>query len=52
MQLALERGLLPDDETLKQLVDEKGSAVYGQSIAALQWPVEPLRSVLIRKALS
>lgn len=47
LQLALERGLLPDDETLKQLTEERGSLVSRMSVASLQWPAEPLRTVLI-----
>lgn len=47
LQLALERGLLPDDETLKQLTEERGSLVSNVPVAALQWPAEPLRPVLI-----
>ena len=47
MQLALERGLLPDDETLKQLTEERGSLVSNVPVALLQWPAEPLRTILI-----
>ena len=47
VQLALERGLLPDDETLKQLTEERGSVVSSLPAASLQWPAQPLRTVLI-----
>ena len=46
--MALERGLLPDDETLKQLTGERDSLVGGQPVESLRWPAEPLRMVLIR----
>ena len=52
MQMALERGLLPDDETLKQLMEEPDSLVAGRDPASLRWPAEPLRLVLIRRAVS
>lgn len=47
--MALERGLLPDDETLKQLTEEQDSHVCGRNPSHLRWPSEPLREVLIRK---
>ena len=46
---ALERGLVPDDATLRQLTAEKDSFVAGLSPESLAWPVEPLRAVLIRR---
>ena len=52
VQMALERGLLPDDETLKQLTEEADSLVAGRDPASLRWPAEPLRMVLIRRAVS
>ena len=45
---ALARGLLPDDVTLAQLADDVDSPVYGWPLAALRWPDESLRAVLIR----
>ena len=47
LQNALEKGLLPDDATLLQLVQDRNSAVYGQPVRGLAWPEEPLRPVLI-----
>ena len=48
-QAALERGLLPDDETLRQLALDPELHLGGQGgIDALRWPEEPLRFVLIR----
>ena len=52
VQMALERGLLPDDETLKQLTEEPDSLVAGRDPSSLRWPAEPLRMVLIRRAVS
>lgn len=46
-QAALERGLLPDDETLKQLSMDPDLPIQGRDIASLCWPEEPLRFVLI-----
>ena len=48
MQNALEKGLLPDDATLQQLVEDRNSAVYRLPLNSLPWPDEPLRAVLIR----
>ncbi|KAI7841137.1 hypothetical protein COHA_005107 [Chlorella ohadii] len=45
---ALERGLVLDDFTIQQLIDEKDSPVAGQSVEALRWPEEPLRFVMVR----
>ena len=47
-QEALNRGLLPDDNTLRQLALEKDSIVYGRSLESMQWPDTELRIVLIR----
>ncbi|KAK9866929.1 hypothetical protein WJX84_008862 [Apatococcus fuscideae] len=47
-KMALERGLLPDDDTLQQLGRELRSPFAGRLVEELQWPSEPLRSVLIR----
>jgi hypothetical protein len=47
-QTSLERGLVPDDGTLRQLSDEADSAVFGVPVAELRWPDDPLRAVLIR----
>jgi len=44
----LERGLVLDDRTIQQLIDEKDSFVAGQQMEALRWPEEPLRAVLVR----
>jgi len=49
MQAALSRGLLPDDETLKQLVLDPELPLAGRNISTLRWPEEPLRHVLTRK---
>lgn len=48
--MALERGLVPDDTTIKQLAAEQESPFAGDSVASLRWPEDPLRSVLISKA--
>eukprot|EP00887_Chlorella_sp_A99_P000547 scaffold17.g547.t1 len=45
---ALERGLVLDDATIAQLTHERDSFVAGQEVAALRWPEEPLRGVLVR----
>lgn len=45
---ALERGLVLDDFTIQQLIDEKDSFVARQTVEALRWPEEPLRFVLVR----
>ncbi|KAK9917136.1 hypothetical protein WJX75_006780 [Coccomyxa subellipsoidea] len=45
---ALERGLLPDDETLKQLSADPDLPICGRDIGELSWPGEPLRFALIR----
>ena len=50
MQEALNRGLLPDDNTLMQLSQEKDSIVHGRSLDSMRWPDVELRTVLIRKA--
>lgn len=47
LQNALEKGLLPDDITLHQLVQDRNSVVYGQAVEGLAWPEEPLRATLI-----
>lgn len=47
-QIALDRGLVADDEVVKQLVAERDSPLLGRSLESLQWPEEPLRAVLIR----
>jgi hypothetical protein len=49
LQAALERGLLPDNETLKQLVLDPELPIGGRSPESLSWPEEPLRFVLISK---
>ena len=46
LQAALSRGLLPDDETLKQLVLDPELPLAGRDISTLRWPEEPLRYVL------
>jgi hypothetical protein len=48
VQNALEKGLLPDDATLQQLVEDRNSAVFQLPLNSLPWPDEPLRAVLIR----
>ena len=50
VQEALNRGLLPDDNTLMQLSQEKDSIVHGRSLDTMRWPDLELRAVLIRKA--
>lgn len=47
-KMALERGILPDDTTLRQLTSEKESFIRDLTISQVQWPSEPLRSTLIR----
>jgi hypothetical protein len=49
VQEALNRGLLPDDNTLRQLSIEPDSIVHGRSLESMQWPDADLRMVLIRK---
>lgn len=49
LQAALSRGLLPDDETLKQLVLDPELPLAGRDISTLRWPEEPLRYVLTSK---
>ena len=46
LQAALSRGLLPDDETLKQLILDPELPLSGRDISLLRWPEEPLRFVL------
>jgi hypothetical protein len=46
---ALERGLVPDDDTIRQLAAEKDSPLAGKGPEELAWPEEPLRGVLIRE---
>lgn len=46
-QMAFERGLAPDDDTLLQLTQEYESPFAGEAIEHLRWPEEPLRSTLI-----
>ena len=46
LQAALSRGLLPDDETLKQLILDPELPLSGRDISGLRWPEEPLRFVL------
>ena len=50
LQAALERGLLPDDETLKQLALDPELPIGGRDIHSLAWPEEPLRYVLISES--
>ena len=50
MQEALNRGLLPDDNTLMQLSQEQDSIVHGRSLDSMRWPDLELRAVLIREA--
>lgn len=45
---ALERGLVLDDRTIQQLIDEKDSFVAGRSVEGLRWPEEPLRAAMVR----
>ena len=49
LQAALSRGLLPDDETLKQLVLDPELPLAGRDISTLRWPEEHLRYVLTSK---
>lgn len=49
LQEALNRGLLPDDNTLMQLSQEKDSIVHGRSLDTMRWPDSDLRAVLIRE---
>ncbi len=45
---ALDRGLLPDDAAIQQIVDSKDPFAAGHSVEELRWPAEPLRTMLIR----
>ena len=51
MQMALERGMAPDDEAIRQIAQEQNSPVAGLAVAQLRWPEEPLRSSMIRVPL-
>lgn len=46
---ALNKGLLPDEICLQQIVDE-GSEDFavGREVAELKWPEEPLNTMLIK----
>ena len=48
LQMALERGIAPDDEAIRQLIQERNSPLAGMSVEAIRWPEEPLRSAMIR----
>lgn len=52
LQAALERGLLPDDETLKQLALNPELPIGGRDIHSLAWPEDPLRFVLISEPIN
>lgn len=45
---SLERGLLPDDNTLNQLISDEELFTLGCGVPDLKWPPEPLRETLIR----
>lgn len=47
-QASLERGLLPDDNTLCQLMADKELFTIGCEESDLKWPPEPLRQTLVR----
>ena len=46
--MALERGIAPDDEAIRQIIQERNSPLAGMSVEAVRWPEEPLRSAMIR----
>eukprot|EP01023_Acetabularia_acetabulum_P040007 TRINITY_DN3866_c0_g1_i14.p1 TRINITY_DN3866_c0_g1~~TRINITY_DN3866_c0_g1_i14.p1 ORF type:complete len:677 (+),score=122.77 TRINITY_DN3866_c0_g1_i14:232-2262(+) len=46
---ALERGLVPDDVTLGQLMIDQESFISRHRLQELQWPEEPLRQVMIKQ---
>lgn len=52
VQEALNCGLLPDDNTLMQLSQEKDSIVHGRSLDTMRWPDSDLRAVLIRELVA
>eukprot|EP00803_Ostreobium_quekettii_P008826 evm.model.scf_2565.1 EVM.evm.TU.scf_2565.1 scf_2565:1050-6339(-) len=45
---ALDRGLLPDDETLMQVIQDGESFASDHTPEELRWPEEPLRTALLR----
>lgn len=45
---SLNRGLLPDDEAIQQLKNNNEGFTVGHSVEELRWPVEPLRTTLLR----
>ncbi|KAL6765729.1 hypothetical protein V8C86DRAFT_2448564 [Haematococcus lacustris] len=46
---ALERGLLPDDMSLQQILDSgEEPFAQGHSVAELRWPCDPLHTMLLR----
>lgn len=45
---ALDRGLLPDDDTIRQLAADRETFTVGHDLETLRWPAEPLRTTLIR----
>lgn len=45
---ALERGLLPDDAAIRQLIAEGEDFTKGTDVEELHWPADPLRTMLIR----
>ena len=48
LQYALDWGLFPDDETLKQIIHEGESFAGDHTAEELRWPEEPLRTSLFR----
>jgi hypothetical protein len=45
---SLNRSLLPDDEAIQQLKSSGEGFTVGHSVEDLAWPVEPLRTTLLR----
>ena len=48
LQMALERGIAPDDEAIRQIIQERNSPLAGMAVDTVRWPEEPLRSAMIR----
>eukprot|EP00798_Chlamydomonas_sp_ICE-L_P011915 gene11915-15016_t len=45
---ALDRGLIPDDIVIQQIIDDGEDFTSGRSVAELRWPEDPLHSMLVR----
>jgi len=50
-QVALNKGLLPDEICLQQIIDEGvEDFAAGRQVSDLKWPEEPLHTLMIRCA--